>query len=70
MVNFIGQLVVLTPRAELYSIGLWSVAAILVTAIWGARALTRTSAWHLHSAKTTQPAHSAGVFALPLMRRR
>jgi membrane protease YdiL (CAAX protease family) len=39
MVNFTGELVALTPRAELYSILLWIVVAIVVTAIWGARTL-------------------------------
>ena len=41
MVNFTGELVALTPRAELYSILLWIVAAIVVTAMWGAGTLTR-----------------------------
>ncbi len=41
MVNFTGELVALSPRAELYSILLWTVAAIFVTVIWGARTLTR-----------------------------
>jgi CAAX protease family protein len=40
MVNFTGELVALTPRAELYSILLWVVAAIIVTVIWGAKTLT------------------------------
>jgi cytochrome c-type biogenesis protein CcmH/NrfF len=57
MVNFTGELVALTPRAEHYSIILWTVAAILVTAIWGARTLTRTGEWYTHSPKTAQPAH-------------
>jgi membrane protease YdiL (CAAX protease family) len=37
MVNFTGELVALTPRAELYSIVLWVVVAIVITMIWGAR---------------------------------
>lgn len=41
MVNLTGELVALTPRAELYSILLWIVAAIIVTVMWGARTLTR-----------------------------
>jgi len=41
MVNFTGELVALTPRAEHYSILLWIVAAIIVTVMWGARTLTR-----------------------------
>jgi membrane protease YdiL (CAAX protease family) len=41
MVNFTGELVALSPRAELYSILLWIIAAIVVTVIWGAKTLTR-----------------------------
>jgi uncharacterized protein len=52
MVNFTGQLVELTPSAELYSILLWTLAAILVTVIWGARKLTHPGGWHFHSPKT------------------
>jgi hypothetical protein len=63
MVNFIGQLVVLTPRAELYSIVLWTVAAVLVTVFWGANTLTRTGNLGAYNAMTTQPAHSAAGFA-------
>lgn len=51
MVNFTGQLVALTPRAELYSILLWTLAALLVTLAWGAKTLTHTGGWHLPSAK-------------------
>jgi hypothetical protein len=41
MVNFTSELVALTPRAELYSMLLWVVAAFGVTLIWGAKTLTR-----------------------------
>jgi CAAX protease family protein len=44
MVNFVGELVAFTPRAEVYSIGLWMVVAIGVTAIWGAASLTGRAA--------------------------
>jgi membrane protease YdiL (CAAX protease family) len=40
MVNFTGELVALSQRAEVYSIILWVVAAIGVTAIWGAKTLS------------------------------
>jgi membrane protease YdiL (CAAX protease family) len=63
MVNFVGQLVALTPRAEFYSIVLWTIAAIMVTAIWGARTLTRTGELSAHRAKTAQPTHRADSFA-------
>jgi len=41
MVNFTGELIALTERADTFSIALWFVAAIGITAIWGARTLTR-----------------------------
>jgi membrane protease YdiL (CAAX protease family) len=44
MVNFVGELVAFTPRADLYSIVLWFVVAIGVTAIWGAASLTGRAA--------------------------
>ena len=40
MGNFTGELVALTPRAELYSILLWFAAAAVVVVIWRAKALT------------------------------
>ena len=40
MINFTGELVALTPRAEFYSILLWTVAAVGVTAIGGRRTLS------------------------------
>jgi uncharacterized protein len=46
MVNFTGQMVALTPRAELYSILLWTLAALVVILIWGARTLTHTGELH------------------------
>lgn len=41
MVNLTGELIALTERADTYSIVLWYVAAIGITAIWGAKTLTR-----------------------------
>ena len=41
MVNFTGELIALTERADTYSIVLWFVAAIGITAIYGAKTLTR-----------------------------
>jgi membrane protease YdiL (CAAX protease family) len=41
MVNFTGELIAITERADTYSILLWFVAAIVVTVIWGAETLTR-----------------------------
>lgn len=43
MVNFTGELFELTPRADALSILLWIVAAIGVTAIWGAETLRRSA---------------------------
>jgi membrane protease YdiL (CAAX protease family) len=39
MVNFTSELVALTPRAELYSILLLAVAAVVVVLIWRSRAV-------------------------------
>ncbi len=52
MVNFTGELVALTPRAEFYSILLWTLAAIVVTLIWGGRTLTRTDELRFHTPAT------------------
>ena len=41
MINFTGELIALSPRADTISIGLWFVAAIGITVIWGAKTLTR-----------------------------
>ena len=41
MVNFTGELVVLNARAEVFSILLWFVAAIIVTVVWGVRKVMR-----------------------------
>jgi len=41
MVNFTGELIALSERAETYTIALWFVAAIGITAIWGAKTFTR-----------------------------
>ena len=54
MVNFTGELIALTERADTYSIALWFVAAIIVTLIWGARTLMRKS-------NTIQPLNPAGA---------
>jgi membrane protease YdiL (CAAX protease family) len=46
MVNFTGELIALTERADTYASLLWFVAAIGITLIWGARTLTRNKgAW-------------------------
>lgn len=39
MVNFTGELLAITERADTYSILLWFVAAIGITVIWGAKTL-------------------------------
>ena len=52
MVNFTGELVALTPRAELYSILLWTLAALFVTLVWGAKTLTHPGGWHFSRVKT------------------
>jgi membrane protease YdiL (CAAX protease family) len=41
MVNLTGELIALTNRADTNSIALWFVAAIGITAIWGAKTLMR-----------------------------
>jgi hypothetical protein len=41
MVNFTGELVALTERADAYWTLTWFVVAIAITAIWGAQTLTR-----------------------------
>ncbi len=41
MVNFTGELIALSERADTYSILLWFVAAICITLIWGAKTFTR-----------------------------
>jgi membrane protease YdiL (CAAX protease family) len=41
MVNFTGELIALTERADTYWTLMWFVVAIAVTAIWGADTLTR-----------------------------
>ena len=41
MVNFTGELIALNERADTISIVLWFVAAIGITAIWGAKTFTR-----------------------------
>lgn len=43
MVNFTGEVIALTARADTYSILLWFVVAIGITAFWGARTLIRKS---------------------------
>lgn len=41
MINFTGELMALTEGADTYFIVLWFVAAIGITAVWGAKTLTR-----------------------------
>jgi len=41
MVNFTGELIALSVRADAFSILLWFVAAAAITILWGARTLTR-----------------------------
>jgi membrane protease YdiL (CAAX protease family) len=41
MVNFTGELLTLSERADIYSILLWFVAAIGVIAIWSTKPFTR-----------------------------
>lgn len=41
MVNFTGELIALTERADTFAIALWFVAAVGITAIWGAKTLRR-----------------------------
>ncbi|MFC1975447.1 type II CAAX prenyl endopeptidase Rce1 family protein [Chloroflexota bacterium] len=41
MVNFTGEIIAITERADTYSILLWFVAAIGIAVIWGAKTFTR-----------------------------
>lgn len=41
MVNFTGELIALSERADMYAILLWFVAAIGITVIWGPKTFTR-----------------------------
>jgi membrane protease YdiL (CAAX protease family) len=41
MINFTGELIAVTERADTYATALWFVAAIGITAIWGAKTLMR-----------------------------
>lgn len=41
MVNFTGELIAVSERADMYAILLWIVAAIGITVIWGAETFTR-----------------------------
>jgi membrane protease YdiL (CAAX protease family) len=41
MVNFTGELIALTERADTFSIALWFVAAIGIAVVWGAKTFTR-----------------------------
>ncbi len=41
MINFTGELIALTERADVYLIPLWFIAAIVITVIWGPKTLTR-----------------------------
>jgi membrane protease YdiL (CAAX protease family) len=46
MINFTGELLTLSQRAELFQLLLWFAAAILVTAIWGPGTLVARRAQH------------------------
>jgi uncharacterized protein len=50
MVNFAGELIALSERADTISIALWMVAAIGIAAIWGAETFTRKSVPHIQVA--------------------
>jgi membrane protease YdiL (CAAX protease family) len=41
MINFTGELIALTERADTVSIALWFVAAACITIIWGAKTMSR-----------------------------
>ena len=41
MVNFVGELFLLTPRAEVCYALLWIIAAVVVPLVWGPKTLTR-----------------------------
>lgn len=43
MVNFTGELIAVTPRADTLAIGLWFVVMAAIVLIWGARSMTRRS---------------------------
>jgi membrane protease YdiL (CAAX protease family) len=42
MVNFIGELFLLSPRTDFFQIIVWALAALVVVIIWKPKALTRT----------------------------
>lgn len=44
MVNCVGELCRLTPRAAWFSLGWWGIAAVLVTSLWGPQRLRRGGA--------------------------
>jgi membrane protease YdiL (CAAX protease family) len=39
--NFSGEIVAITPRADVYNVGLWVLFAVAIVAIWGAKTLAR-----------------------------
>ncbi|MFV9645418.1 MAG: type II CAAX prenyl endopeptidase Rce1 family protein [Desulfobacterales bacterium] len=41
MVNFTGELIAITERADTYSIMLWFIAAVAIIIIWGSKTFTR-----------------------------
>jgi membrane protease YdiL (CAAX protease family) len=45
MINYIGELVVLTERADFFQIVIWAGAALVVVAVWGRESLTRAPEW-------------------------
>lgn len=44
MVNFTGELIAVTERADTFATVLWFVAGIAITAVWGAKTFTRREA--------------------------
>ena len=41
MVNFTGELIAITERADTYATLLWTIAAIAITLIWRAKTFTK-----------------------------
>lgn len=49
MVNFTGELIAISERADTYATLLWFVAAIGITVLWGAKTFTRQPHGHRHT---------------------
>jgi membrane protease YdiL (CAAX protease family) len=58
MVNFTGEIIAVTPRADTILIGLWFVAAVVVTIIWGPKTLAGPDGPQ-HAGSELPPAASA-----------